>query len=193
VAHNGSLIPIPGRDVMVQGWYQGGVSVFDFTDPENPIEIAFFDRGPSDPTEMGPGGSWSAYWYNGAIYSSEIARGLDVLELTPSEFISQNELEAARTVRLDYLNAQGQPQFVWPATFALARAYLDQLQRSDGLAAERIAAVRRELASAENASGAAQREALTQLAAQLESADGQARDAAKVRILANTLRELAAR
>src|SRR5690606_19791408 len=111
VAHNGSLIPIPGRDIMVQAWYQGGLSVFDWTDASNPHEIAFFDRGPVSADEMSSGGSWSVYWYNGAIVSSEIARGLDILELVPSAHISQNELDAARTVRLEYLNAQGQPQY----------------------------------------------------------------------------------
>ncbi|MEN9592487.1 MAG: hypothetical protein RJA21_954 [Gemmatimonadota bacterium] len=110
VAHNGSLIPIPGRDVMVQSWYQGGISVFDWTDAANPKEIASFDRGPVDSTRMEMGGSWSVYWYNGNIVSSEIARGMDVAQLMPSEFISQNEIDAANTVKWDYLNAQGQPK-----------------------------------------------------------------------------------
>ena len=130
VAHNGSLIPIPGRDVMVQAWYQGGISVFDWTDAKNPKEIAFFDRGPVDGTHFTMGGSWSVYWYNGSIVSSEIARGLDVAELTPSEFISQNEIDAAKTVRWSYLNAQGQPQISWPPSFALARSYVDQIGRA---------------------------------------------------------------
>ncbi len=133
VAHNGSLIPIPGRDVMAQAWYQGGISMFDWTDPAHPKEIAFFDRGPMDPTRLTFGGSWSVYWYNGVLVSSETMRGLDILELTPSGFISQNEIDAAKSVRLEYLNTQGQPKLVWPATFALARAYLDQLERSQGL------------------------------------------------------------
>ena len=136
VAHNGSLIPIPGRDVMVQGWYQGGISVFDWTDVAKPKEIAYFDRGPVDATRLIMGGSWSVYWYNGLIVSSEIARGLDVFELLPSGLISQNELDAAKTVRFDYLNAQEQRKFVWPASFAKARAYLDQLERDNGLAAD---------------------------------------------------------
>ncbi|MBA3555992.1 MAG: hypothetical protein H0W29_14690, partial [Gemmatimonadales bacterium] len=130
VAHNGSLIPIPGRDVMVQAWYQGGISVFDWTDAANPKEIAFFDRGPVDSTRLASGGYWSAYWYNGLIVGSEMARGLDIFELTPSGFISENEIDAAKSVRLDYYNAQGQPKLVWAATFSLARAYLDQLDRS---------------------------------------------------------------
>src|SRR3954469_1274923 len=114
VAHNGSLLPIPGRDVMVQSWYQGGISVFDWTDAAHPREIAFHDRGPVDSTHIAGGGSWSAYWYNGVIVSSEISRGLDIFELTPSAFISQNELDAAKTVHYDYLNTQGQPKMVWP-------------------------------------------------------------------------------
>src|SRR3989440_1984644 len=122
VAHNGSMIPIPGRDVMVQAWYQGGISIFDWTDAAHPKEIAFFDRGPVDSTKPAGGGSWSAYWYNGNIYSSEIARGLDVFELTPSALISRNEIDAARLVHLDYFNTQDQPQLVWPASFVVARA-----------------------------------------------------------------------
>src|SRR5687768_8662054 len=114
VAHNGSLIPVPGRDIMVQSWYQGGVSVFDWTDSKNPVEIAFFDRGPLDETRMRSGGSWSAYWYNGLIYNSEYARGLDILEMTPNGMLTQNEIDAAKTVRLDELNVQHQPRFVWP-------------------------------------------------------------------------------
>jgi hypothetical protein len=137
VAHNGSLIPIPGRDVMVQAWYQGGISVFDWTDAAHPREIAFFDRGPVDSTRMAMGGSWSVYWYNGVIVSSEIARGLDIFELTPSAVLSQNEIDAAKTVHFDYFNTQGQPKFVWPASFALSRAYVDQLERSGGLSAGR--------------------------------------------------------
>ena len=123
VAHNGSLIPIPGREVMVQGWYQGGISVFDWTDVAKPKEIAFFDRGPIDATRLISGGSWSVYWYNGLIVSSEIARGLDIFELLPSGLISQNELDAAKTVQFDYLNAQEQRKIVWPPSFAKARAY----------------------------------------------------------------------
>jgi hypothetical protein len=191
VAHNGSLIPIPGRDVMVQGWYQGGVSVFDWTDPTAPREIAFHDRGPVDSTKLESGGSWSAYWYNGLIVSSEIARGLDIFELVPSAFLSQNEIDAARSVQLDYLNVQGQPPFAWPPTFALARAYVDQLERSRGLPADRIAALRRQLADAERASGAERRRALGELAAELDEETGASPDAAKVRMLANAVRDLA--
>jgi hypothetical protein len=192
VAHNGSLIPIPGRDVMVQAWYQGGISVFDWTDASNPYEIAFHDRGPVSPTEMGNAGSWSVYWYNGAIVSSEMGRGLDVFQLTPSAHVSQNEIDAANTVRLGEFNAQGQPRFVWPPSFALARAYVDQMERSGAVPAARIAALRQELAQAEGASGAARTDALTGLAARLDGEAGASRDAAKVRMLAGAVRELAA-
>jgi hypothetical protein len=191
VAHNGSLIPIPGRDVMVQSWYQGGISVFDWTDAKNPREIAFFDRGPSDSTQMGPGGTWSAYWYNGVIVSSEIARGLDIVQLTPSAFISQNELDAAKSVHLDYLNTQGQPHFTWAPSFSVARSFVDQLERSHGLAAGRIATVREALSSAEAASGSARSRALTQLASSLNSDASSSSDAAKVRMLASSVRDLA--
>jgi hypothetical protein len=191
VAHNGSLIPIPGRDVMVQAWYQGGISVFDWTDPAHPKEIAFFDRGPADSTRMSMGGSWSVYWYNGSIVSSEIARGLDVAELTPSEFISQNEIDAAKTVHMDYLNAQGQPKFVWPPSFALARAYVDQLERNKCLSPARISAVRSALSSAEKASGSARKEALTTLSTQLNGDASGSCDGARVQKLSNAVKDLA--
>ena len=191
VAHNGSLIPIPGRDVMVQGWYQGGISIFDWTDAANPVEIAFHDRGPMDSTRMRMAGSWSVYWYNGTIVSSEIARGLDIFDLTPSAYLSQNEIDAAKSVKFDYLNAQGQQKFVWPATFVLAGSYVDQLERANGLPAARIASVRQELANAERASGAARREALTALATALQGEAGRSRDAPKVGLLASAVRELA--
>ncbi|MEO8089879.1 MAG: hypothetical protein ABI703_06255 [Gemmatimonadales bacterium] len=192
VAHNGSLIPIPGRDVMVQAWYQGGISVFDWTDAKHPKEIAFFDRGPVDSTEMGNGGSWSVYWYNGVMVSSEISRGLDIFELKPSAFISQNEIDAAKSVKMQYLNTQGQQKLVWPATVGLARAYLDQLERSKGLDPGKIADAREALNRVEKASGTARRESLTQLVARLEADVNGAKDPAKVRTLAQTVRELPA-
>jgi hypothetical protein len=191
VAHNGSLIPIPGRDIMVQAWYQGGIDVFDWTDPERPIEIAYFDRGPMDSTRLVNAGSWSVYWYNGYIVSSEISRGLDILELAPSGFLSQNEIDAARTVRFEFLNVQEQPKLVWPPSFALARAYLDQLERSRGLGAARLAAVRTELARAERQSGPPRREALARLAAQLGGEAGGSPDQARVHLLAGAVTELA--
>ena len=191
VAHNGSLIPIPGRDVMVQAWYQGGVSVFDFTDASHPKEIAFFDRGPVDSTAFQMGGSWSAYWYNGVIVSSEIARGLDIFELTPSSFISQDELDAAKTVRFNQLNVQDQPKFVWPASFALSRAYLDQLDRGMGQSGAKTAAARAELARIETLPVGSRGAALSKLAIQLNKDAGSATDKAKVHVLAVSVAELA--
>src|SRR5205085_1694807 len=147
VSHNGSLVPVPGRDIMVQGWYQGGVDVIDFTDPDHPFELAFFDRGPVDlPPPPGDttggavsrmrgtiGGSWGAYYWNGLVYSSEMARGLDILELLPSDKLSANELAAAKLVRMTEYNPQSQPRIVWPAAFPVVRSYLDQLVRGNGL------------------------------------------------------------
>src|SRR5712664_82348 len=191
VAHNGSLIPIPGRDIMVQAWYQGGISVFDWTDAAHPKEIAYFDRGPMDATKMVGAGSWSAYWYNGYIYSSEIARGLDVFALQPSGFISQNEIDAAKLVHLDYLNVQGQPKLVWPASFVVARAYLDQLARAGALAPDKLLAAREALARAERLSGQQRRDALTQLVTQLTGDVPGSTDHAKVRTLDAVVLELA--
>ncbi len=188
VAHNGSLIPIPGRDVMVQAWYSGGLSVFDWTDAANPKEIAYFDRGPVDPSRLRSGGYWSTYWYNGYIYGSEMARGLDVFELTPSPLLSQDELDAAKSVRFDYYNVQGQQKFVWPATVGLARAYLDQLERSKGLSAVDITAARASLDGAEKASESERRDVLTALAGRLSSA--QTGDAAKVALLVDVVKKL---
>jgi hypothetical protein len=150
VAHNGSLIPIPGRDVEVQGWYQGGISVMDFTDAEHPVEIAYFDRGPIFPNMLVLGGDWSAYWYNGNIYASEIARGLDVFELTPSKLLTQNEIDAAKAVRLSELNVQNQQKIEWPRKLVVAKAYIDQLERSQVLPADQIAALRKAIQSAES-------------------------------------------
>ena len=149
VAHNGSLIPVPGRDIEVQAWYQGGISVMDFTDPAHPFEIAYFDRGPIDPKMLVLGGDWSAYWYNGYIYASEIARGLDVFELTPSKFLTQNEIDAARSVRVNELNVQDQQKIEWPASLVVAKAYVDQLSRSQALPENKVAALRKAIHSAE--------------------------------------------
>ena len=149
VAHNGSLIPVPGRDIEVQSWYQGGISVMDFTDAAHPVEIAYFDRGPIDPKTLVLGGFWSAYWYNGAIYGSEIARGLDVFELTPTKNLTQNEIDAAKAVRVAELNVQNQQKIVWPAQLVVARAYLDQLARSQALPAKQIADLEKAIKGAE--------------------------------------------
>ena len=190
VAHNGNLIPVPGRDIMIQGWYQGGVSLFDFTDPTRPTEIAYFDRGPMDSTNLEMAGSWSAYWYNGYIYSTEISRGLDVLELQPSAMLTQNEIDAAKLVKLAYQNVQDQQRLTWPASFVVARAYLDQLERSRGLAVDRIGAARSILASAERRSRDARRSMLTTLATDLERDAASAAEAAKVHALAVVVRRL---
>jgi hypothetical protein len=191
VAHNGSLIPVPGRDIMTQAWYQGGVSVFDFTDPAHPKEIAFFDRGPMDSTKLLLGGDWATYWYNGHIYASEIDRGLDVLDLKPSDLLSQNEIDAAKLVHFDVFNPQNQPQLVWPASYVVARAYLDQLVRNNGISGDRSAGIARGLARAEKLKGASERAALTQLANRLDRDALGASDPARVQALAATVRDLA--
>jgi len=149
VAHNGSLVPVPGRDIEVQAWYQGGVSIMDFTDPAKPFEIAYFDRGPIDPKILVLGGDWSAYWYNGNIYGSEIARGLDVFELTPTQFLTQNEIDAAKTVRVGELNVQNQQKIEWPSNLTVAKAYLDQLSRSQALPADQITSLQKAIQTAE--------------------------------------------
>jgi hypothetical protein len=149
VAHNGSLVPVPGRDIEVQGWYQGGVSVVDFTDAAHPFEIAYFDRGAIDPQILVLGGEWSAYWYNGTIYGSEIARGLDIFELTPTKFLTQNEIDAAKAVHVNELNVQNQQKLEWPAQLVVAKAYVDQLERSQALPANRIADLRKAIQAAE--------------------------------------------
>ncbi|HKW40570.1 MAG TPA: hypothetical protein VJN39_04910 [Gemmatimonadales bacterium] len=191
VAHNGNLIPVPGRDIMVQGWYQGGVSVFDWADPAHPSEIAYFDRGPMDSTKLEMAGSWSAYWYNGYIYSSEIARGLDVLELQPNALLSQNEIDAAKLIKLAYQNVQDQQPSAWPASFIVARAYLDQLERSKGLAADHISEARTALANAERAKGGKRASSLNSLATQLDKDASTAPDGPKVRTLASVVKGLA--
>lgn len=150
VAHNGSLIPVPGRDIKVQSWYQGGISIMDFTDPKNPMEIAYFDRGPIDPENLVMGGSWSAYWYNGKIYSSEIARGLDIFELVPTKYLSQSEIDAAKTVKSSRWNVQTQESYSHPNSLVVAKAYLDQLERSKSLSADQISEMRKAIADAEN-------------------------------------------
>lgn len=191
VAHNGSLIPIPGREVMVQGWYQGGISIFDWTDVKKPFEIAYHDRGPVDDSRMRSAGSWSVYWYNGQIISSEINRGLDIYDLPVSAFITQNELDAAKSVKFEFMNAQEQPKFVWPATFSLTRAYLDQLERNKSQTAEKIASARTGLADAEKKSGQARKDALTALAKQLHTDATGATDASKAHRMAASVDELA--
>jgi hypothetical protein len=196
VAHNGSLIPVPGRDIMVQGWYQGGISVFDFTDSAKPVEIAFFDRGPIDAANLITGGFWSAYWYNGQIYGSEIARGVDLFRLTPSEYLTQNEIDAASLVRADEFNPQEQPRITWPASFVVARAYVDQLARSNAMSADRIRAVKAaldradKLRNGQDKGAAATLDQLDTLATQIDKDAGTAAkaDGARMHALAATIK-----
>ncbi len=190
VAHNGGLIPVPGRDIMVQGWYQGGLSVFDFTDPAHPKEIAYFDRGPIDASKLVIGGYWAGYYYNGYIYGSEIARGLDVFALTPTADLTQNEIDAAKLVRFDRLNPQSQPKLVWPAAFVVARAYVDQLVRDNGLPAARTSIISSALRSAERLSGTARVAALRKLASDLDRDASNAGDATRVRALSSVVKRL---
>ena len=201
VAHNGSLIPVPGRDIMVQAWYQGGISVFDFTESSKPVEIAFFDRGPIDAKELHSGGFWSAYWYNGQIYGSELTRGVDVFKLKPSEYLTQNEIDAASLVRNEELNTQQQMRVKWPDSTVVALAYVDQLTRSHAMPQERARAIKTALERADdlrsgqdkNASAVAgQLETIvTQLERDAGSASG--RDAAHLRSLAATIKGRATR
>ena len=237
VSHNGGLIPVPGRDLMVQGWYQGGIDVSDFTDPDHPFEVAYFDRGPVDSpadsmqvvaagnaagsvtnaansTTATPaggtagrgaagggannrfrntiGGSWGAYYWNGYIYSSELARGFDILELLPSDKLSANELAAAKLVRFTEYNPQSQPHIVWPAAFPVVRSYLDQLVRDNGLSGERTTAIAKALDAAEKQTGSARGASLTKLAKSVDGDVAGAKDQARVKSLSAEIKRLAA-
>jgi len=191
VAHNGSLIPIPGRDILVQAWYQGGVSLVDFTDTSHPIEIAYFDRGPVNGTTRAMGGQWSTYWYNGYIYGSEIARGVDVFKLVPNKFITQNEIDASNQVHFDELNVQNQPKIVWPANFVVARAYIDQLARGTSVSAQRLAEVSDAMAKSEASHSAKDSARLQTLAASLDKDAGTKKtaDADRMRALAAIMKQ----
>jgi hypothetical protein len=207
VSHNGGLIPVPGRDIMVQGWYQGGVSVMEFTDPDHPQELAYFDRGSIDPPRdvdaplpTGPGGrpqrgtiggSWGAYWWNGHIYSSELDRGFDIFELLPSAHVSANEIAAAKLVRWSEYNPQSQPKIEWPAAFPVVRSYLDQLVRWNGLAPERAAAIASALDAAEKQNARARRSALNALASQVDKDVAGAKDPQRVKAMSAAIRALA--
>ena len=191
VAHNGSLIPVPGRDIKAQGWYQGGVSVFDFTDSANPIEIAYFDRGPVNPEQLLIGGYWSAYWYNGNLYGSEIIRGIDIFRLVPTEHLSQAEIDAAVQIRQTEFNVQSQPRITWPANFITARAYVDQLVRSKAFSEDRAKALRSAMDRADRTNAPrADVDAITTLANQIEKdAAGAGRiDAERMKALAATMK-----
>jgi hypothetical protein len=171
VAHNGSIVPVPGRDIFVQAWYQGGISVIDFTDSENPMEIAFFDRGPIDESTMIGGGYWSAYWYDGRIYGTEIVRGLDVFELTPSDYLSESEIAAASLAdNGGVFNPQQQFPLTWPVHPAVARAYVDQLERDERLASSLASDLGRALNRAERRLDAGRSDA--DLAATIETLAG---------------------
>jgi len=207
VSHNGGLVPVPGRDIMVQGWYQGGVSVMDFTNPDSTKELAYFDRGSIDPppgadVPAAPqpaggrgrgtiGGSWGAYYWNGHIYSSELDRGFDIMELTPSDQLSKNEIEAAKLVKFREYNPQSQPKIVWPAAFVVVRSYLDQLVRSNGLAADRTKAIASALDAAEAKSGKERRDALNALAKQVDKDVSGAKDPERVKMMSAAIKDLA--
>ncbi|MCM8556627.1 DUF305 domain-containing protein [Sphingomicrobium sediminis] len=177
VAHNGSAIPVPGRDIFAQAWYQGGLSVMDFTDSANPYEMAYFDRGPIHPERIASGGYWSTYFYDGYLYGTEIARGLDVFALEPSEYLSENEIEAAKLAQYEdnVFNPQTQTVVSWPAVPVVAKAYLDQLERNGGLEPAAIATVRAALDAGDMAN----------LANMIDAIDG---DSPRRAALADTLR-----
>jgi hypothetical protein len=202
---------VPGRDLYVQGWYQGGVNIMDFTDPDKAIEIGYFDRGPIDPPQpvdvpaaaasAAPGarprsntigGSWGAYYWNGLIFSSELDRGMDILELTPSAQLSANEIAAAKLVTFTDYNPQSQPKMTWPAAFVVVRSYLDQLVRGNGLASDRTTAIYAALDAAEMKSGLARATALNALALQVDKDIAGAKDGARVKTMAGEIRRLAA-
>jgi len=189
VAHNGSLIPVPGRDLKVQAWYQGGISIMDFTDPANPIEVGYFDRGPIDAKKLVMGGSWSAYWYNGRIYSSEIARGLDIFELTPTKWMTQNEIDAAKTVEKTLLNVQTQEMTRWPRKLVVAKAYIDQLERSQALSVGQAADLRKAISKAEASKDA---KGLAKHADSVDKSSARAKnsvDSARMKALADVLKQ----
>jgi LVIVD repeat len=217
VSHNGGLLPVPGRDLMVQGWYQGGIDISDFTDPDHPYEVAFFDRGPVDspsdtmpvvaagtpaggaPTPAGGrmfrstiGGSWGAYYWNGYIYSSELARGFDVLELVPTDKLSANEIAAAKLVRFVQYNPQSQPHIVWPAAFPVVRSYLDQIVRDNGLSSDKTGAIAKALDAAEKQTGAARGASLTKLAGEVDGDVAGAKDQKRVKAMSSEIKRLAA-
>ena len=217
VSHNGGLIPVPGRDLYVQGWYQGGIDIMDFTDANHPTEIGYFDRGSIDPpppadTARGVelpiaggrggaasrrsgstiGGSWGAYYWNGMIYSSELDRGFDIYELTPSARLTANEIAAAKLVRMNEYNPQSQPKLVWPAAFPVVRSYLDQLVRGNGLSSDKTSAIDKALTAAEAQKGAARGAALTKLAAEVDADVAGATDKTRTRALSAEIKRLAA-
>ncbi|MGA0265765.1 MAG: DUF305 domain-containing protein [Lysobacterales bacterium] len=193
VAHNGSIVPVPGRDIFVQAWYQGGISVIDFTDSSQPLEIAYFDRGPLDAEELIAGGFWSAYWYQGLIYGTEMLRGLDVLKLLPSDHLTDNEIAAAALADQGRVfNPQQQFKVSWPASPVVARAYLDQLNRDQALSATLAEEIDQTLARAERKPENRQERqsvsrALDALASQLKSAESSGISRGRIAALSDTL------
>ena len=190
---------MPGRDIFVQAWYQGGISILDFTDSENPVEIAYFDRGPIDAETLVTGGYWSVYWYDGLIYGTEILRGLDVFELIPSEHLTANEIAAARLAdQGEVFNPQQQFQVSWPAEPAVALAYVDQLLRDGVLSTESAAGLGAlleragpALASGSNDKGLARE--IRRMARSMPASEASGRAAARKSALEDTLKAIAAR
>jgi hypothetical protein len=177
VAHNSSLVPVPGRDILVQAWYQGGLSVIDFSDSAKPVEIAYFDRGPintPNATTLNLGGLWSTYWYNGNVFGSEIARGFDAFGLLTSDQMSENEIAAAQEVQLEQFNAQHQTRLEWAPSFNVAGAYFDQAVRSGQLAGRTMDKVSKHLSKAET------------LADKGQSASAKAQLASAIRVLGDS-------
>jgi uncharacterized protein (DUF305 family) len=199
VAHNGSVVPVPGRDIFAQAWYQGGISLVDFTDSANPVEIAYFDRGPIHDEHLILGGYWSTYFYQGKIYGTEIARGMDVLALLPSEYLSENEVAAAALAdQGERFNPQQQFPVSWPAEPVVARAYMDQLERSNSLSGSLMADLNAALNSSESqlesgASNADLAANLESLAAGVNNGGGDAAAIKRQAALAETLGGIAAR
>ncbi|MEM8770612.1 MAG: DUF305 domain-containing protein [Pseudomonadota bacterium] len=199
VAHNGSVVPVPGRDIFVQAWYQGGISIIDFTDSANPVEIAYFDRGPVHEEVLILGGYWSTYWYDGKIYGTEITRGLDVLELTPSEYLTENEIAAAKLANQGAVfNPQQQFPVSWPAEPVIARAYMDQLQRDNALPSDMAAKLsglldRTDAALAHNGKDRSLSNELKAMAGKMKSPQSSGSTQTRMTALSATLADLSAR
>jgi hypothetical protein len=189
---------VPGRDLFAQAWYQGGISVVDFTDSARPVEIAFFDLGPISADELVHGGFWSAYWYNGRIYGTEIARGLDVFALTPSEHLTVNEIAAAALANQgERFNPQQQFPVTWPDHPIVALAYVDQLNRIKGVDPQTIAALSQSLTEAGQRVGSGRRDPalagrLTALAGNLGPARTDPEVERRIAALRSTLAGIAA-
>jgi uncharacterized protein (DUF305 family) len=199
VAHNGSVVPVPGRDIFVQAWYQGGLSVIDFTDTRDPQEIAFFDRGPIHDERMVIGGYWSTYWYDGKIYGTEIIRGLDVFALEPSKFLTENEIAAASLADMrDGFNPQQQFKVTWPAEPVVALAYLDQFARDGGLPDKQHEEVAKMMSKAQSMLDSSETDrtfsrALTKLAKSLAPSNDKINAENRVVALSDTLQAIAKR